>query len=107
MGDCKEASMCVCFKVLLDQTTFLWMTMHGHNGLLTFSSYLKMKLSLEGNIQHLNLTEHVWDAFGRPFCGTTTSSGEHLTTETDADLGMDALNPRTVVQYVAEYRETM
>ncbi|GFT90730.1 hypothetical protein TNCV_3010901 [Trichonephila clavipes] len=33
----------------------------------------------------LNPMEHVWDVFGETPCGTITSSGEHPTTETDAD----------------------
>ncbi|GFT43872.1 transposable element Tcb2 transposase [Trichonephila clavipes] len=32
----------------------------------------------------LNAIEHVWD-FGKTYCSTLTSSGEHRTTQTDAD----------------------
>ncbi|GFT18283.1 transposable element Tcb2 transposase [Trichonephila clavipes] len=33
----------------------------------------------------LNPIEHVWDALGETYCSTLTSSGEHPTTQTDAD----------------------
>ncbi|GFX73667.1 transposable element Tcb2 transposase [Trichonephila clavipes] len=33
----------------------------------------------------LNPIEHVWDALGETYCSTLTSSGDHPTTQTDAD----------------------
>ncbi|GFT43425.1 hypothetical protein TNCV_814801 [Trichonephila clavipes] len=54
---------------------------------------------------------HTWNAFqtrgaalrityvgclGKTSCGAITSTGEHLTTKTDADYGMDTQTSRTV-----------
>ncbi|GFV44893.1 transposable element Tcb2 transposase [Trichonephila clavipes] len=51
------------------QTLFLWMTMHGHIGLLLLRSCSKLKISLEWigqrTPQDLNPIEHVWRALGR------------------------------------------
>ncbi|GFY67344.1 transposable element Tcb2 transposase [Trichonephila inaurata madagascariensis] len=61
--------MCVFSEVPLAQTSFLWMTMHGHIALLLLRSFWKVKISLEwiGSAcsPDLNPIEHVWDALGR------------------------------------------
>ncbi|GFT91547.1 transposable element Tcb2 transposase [Trichonephila clavipes] len=46
---CEEVllPMCICSEGLLAQTSFLWMTMHGHIGLLLLRSCWKVKISLE------------------------------------------------------------
>ncbi|GFV51456.1 hypothetical protein TNCV_843951 [Trichonephila clavipes] len=58
--------MRVCSEVLLDYISFLCMPMHGHTGLLMFSSIWKVsKMDWLEFFLDLNPLEHVWDALGR------------------------------------------
>ncbi|GFT26737.1 transposable element Tcb2 transposase [Trichonephila clavipes] len=61
--------MCVCSEMPMAQTSFLWMTMRSHIGVLLLRSCWKVKISLEGIGQrtppNLNPIEHVWDALGK------------------------------------------
>ncbi|GFX49631.1 hypothetical protein TNCV_4902731 [Trichonephila clavipes] len=45
--------------------------------------------------------------FGETYCSTVTSSGEHPTTQTDADWRMGAPTARSIAPAGSEYAETV
>ncbi|GFT72525.1 transposable element Tc3 transposase [Trichonephila clavipes] len=62
--------MYVCFEVPLAQTSFLWMTMHGHiDRTLAVEELLESeditRMDWPAYFPDLNPIEHVWDALGR------------------------------------------
>ncbi|GFY24614.1 hypothetical protein TNCV_1016601 [Trichonephila clavipes] len=72
--------MCVCSEVPLAQTSFLWMTMHGHIGLLLLRSCWKVKMSLEwiaSVLPRLKYHRTCVGCFGETYCRSSGSSLHH------------------------------
>ncbi|GFS49123.1 hypothetical protein TNCV_2409941 [Trichonephila clavipes] len=77
-------------SVLLDQTSFLWMSMHRPTGLLISSSCEVTQMDWPAFSPDLNPIERV-GCFEETLCSMIISFEEHSTTETDVDLGMGTL----------------
>ncbi|GFX23982.1 hypothetical protein TNCV_2730871 [Trichonephila clavipes] len=81
--------MGVCSEVPLVQTSFLWMAMHGHIKLLLLRSCWKKRRyhsnGLASVLPRFKSHRTCVRCFGETYCIPLTSSGEHPTTQTDAD----------------------